>query len=206
MNTRYDLILSAVSHQVVLGIFDGKSAKLLNSCTWATDQNTSLSQTLEANLKKLLLEGSLSTSQIQRLLLISGPGAFTGLRVGAAFFQGFAQALKIPLIGIPTFELFQKSFWIPLRQQLCLGLNLEECLSRKLEFLHIQSPTDYTVSTPVSSGDFILGCKDSNPLWPSIENLEFAYKNFISGQATFSQPLKIDYGSEPKLTHPSSRS
>lgn len=42
--------------------------------------------------------------ELTLLAVSTGPGSFTGLRVGIAFARALAQFLKIPLIGVPTFE------------------------------------------------------------------------------------------------------
>jgi tRNA threonylcarbamoyl adenosine modification protein YeaZ len=43
-------------------------------------------------------------TDLTTLAVSTGPGSFTGLRVGIAFARALAQALDLPLLGIPTFE------------------------------------------------------------------------------------------------------
>lgn len=47
---------------------------------------------------------SLAFSDLQRLAVTTGPGTFTGQRIGLAFARGLRVALKIPLTGITTLE------------------------------------------------------------------------------------------------------
>lgn len=52
-----------------------------------------------------LLEKCVWTKEDLTFLSVStGPGSFTGLRVGISFARAMAQGLNIPLIGVPTFE------------------------------------------------------------------------------------------------------
>src|SRR5580698_7057611 len=41
---------------------------------------------------------------LTRLAVTTGPGTFTGQRVGLAFMRGLRLALQIPLIGVTTLE------------------------------------------------------------------------------------------------------
>jgi tRNA threonylcarbamoyladenosine biosynthesis protein TsaB len=43
-------------------------------------------------------------ARLTRLAVTTGPGTFTGQRVGLAFMRGLRLALKIPLIGVTTLE------------------------------------------------------------------------------------------------------
>jgi len=43
-------------------------------------------------------------AQLTRLAVTTGPGTFTGQRVGLAFMRGLRLALQIPLIGVTTLE------------------------------------------------------------------------------------------------------
>lgn len=49
-------------------------------------------------------ESGLVFSALDRLAVTTGPGTFTGQRVGLAFMRGLRVALKRPLIGITTLE------------------------------------------------------------------------------------------------------
>ena len=52
----------------------------------------------------LLSEAGLSLDQVDRFAVVTGPGSFTGIRVGVAFARGLALATKRPCLGITTLE------------------------------------------------------------------------------------------------------
>jgi tRNA threonylcarbamoyl adenosine modification protein YeaZ len=43
-------------------------------------------------------------ADIERIVVSTGPGSFTGIRVGVSAARGFALALKIPAVGVTTLE------------------------------------------------------------------------------------------------------
>jgi tRNA threonylcarbamoyladenosine biosynthesis protein TsaB len=47
---------------------------------------------------------SISQSELKAVAVSSGPGSFTGLRIGMSAAKGIAQSLSIPIIPVPTFE------------------------------------------------------------------------------------------------------
>ncbi|MGY9104985.1 MAG: tRNA (adenosine(37)-N6)-threonylcarbamoyltransferase complex dimerization subunit type 1 TsaB [Alphaproteobacteria bacterium] len=52
----------------------------------------------------VMRESGISFSDLERLAVTTGPGTFTGQRVGLAFARAMALALKIPAIGVTTLE------------------------------------------------------------------------------------------------------
>ena len=57
------------------------------------------------NLVKTTLEvANLKFSDLEQLLVGSGPGSFTGLRIGFSFLKGLGVSLEIPLKVFPTFH------------------------------------------------------------------------------------------------------
>jgi len=48
-------------------------------------------------------------SDLVAIAVASGPGSFTGLRIGMAFAKGLALALHIPLVGVRTFEILARA-------------------------------------------------------------------------------------------------
>lgn len=51
---------------------------------------------------RLLADHGLRLSQLEGVVVATGPGSFTGTRAGISVGQGLAEALSIPLIGVPT--------------------------------------------------------------------------------------------------------
>src|SRR3569623_2943665 len=52
----------------------------------------------------LMQRAGVTFPELERLAVTTGPGTFTGQRVGLAFMRGLRVALKVPLNGITTLE------------------------------------------------------------------------------------------------------
>ncbi|MBI1212489.1 MAG: tRNA (adenosine(37)-N6)-threonylcarbamoyltransferase complex dimerization subunit type 1 TsaB [Alphaproteobacteria bacterium] len=52
----------------------------------------------------MIAGAGLKPGALRRIAVTTGPGAFTGVRVGLAFAKGMALALKVPLLGFTTLE------------------------------------------------------------------------------------------------------
>jgi tRNA threonylcarbamoyladenosine biosynthesis protein TsaB len=52
----------------------------------------------------LLSNAKVDTKEIKAIMVATGPGSFTGLRVGLSEAKGMAQGLQIPLIGVSSLE------------------------------------------------------------------------------------------------------
>ncbi len=52
----------------------------------------------------MLSTSKVDTKEIKAIIVATGPGSFTGLRVGLSEAKGMAQGLQIPLIGVSSLE------------------------------------------------------------------------------------------------------
>ena len=57
---------------------------------------------LQPAIKELMQETGFALTDLQAIAVTSGPGSYTGLRVGFASAKGLCYALNLPLIAIPT--------------------------------------------------------------------------------------------------------
>lgn len=53
---------------------------------------------------------SLSSNSIEKIVIITGPGSLTGLRIGSSFAQGIALAKNIQVLGISVWDLLLTEF------------------------------------------------------------------------------------------------
>lgn len=97
-----DLILSleTATRGGSLALMHGGS--LLASSTGIADESHSIS--LLSRIESLLKDASISLRDIDCFATASGPGSFTGLRIGLATMKAFAAVFNRPCIGIPTLE------------------------------------------------------------------------------------------------------
>lgn len=61
-------------------------------------------ENLHVFIEQLLKETSLQTKDLSAISISSGPGSYTGLRIGFSAAKGLAYALNIPLITIDTLQ------------------------------------------------------------------------------------------------------
>ena len=67
-------------------------------------ERTSRAVTLLEDLDALVRQAGARTGDLQGLAVGTGPGSFTGLRVGLATARGLALALGLPVAGVSTLE------------------------------------------------------------------------------------------------------
>lgn len=72
--------------------------------TSAGDPELSHSNTLLRDISVCLNQARVSVKDVQLFAAASGPGSFTGLRIGIATIKGFAATLSRPCVGIPTLQ------------------------------------------------------------------------------------------------------
>lgn len=62
------------------------------------------SQTLLPMIDEICRMTEFDMNTLDAIAISGGPGSFTGLRIGSATAKGFAEALELPIINVPTLE------------------------------------------------------------------------------------------------------
>jgi tRNA threonylcarbamoyl adenosine modification protein YeaZ len=93
------LLIDTATTQAVIALGTA-GGSLVEQRTWVAGYRHG--EELLARIDGLLTDRSLTTADIGALVVGTGPGAFTGLRVGIATAKGLAHALSVPIIGVPT--------------------------------------------------------------------------------------------------------
>jgi tRNA threonylcarbamoyl adenosine modification protein YeaZ len=84
---------------VATGSLDGEVDGIT---TWAAGYRHG--ETLLATIGRFLGEQNIRRSRLAGIVVGTGPGAFTGLRVGIATAKGLAHGLRLPIVGVSTAE------------------------------------------------------------------------------------------------------
>jgi tRNA threonylcarbamoyladenosine biosynthesis protein TsaB len=75
---------------------------ILASCFEIMDRGHA--ERLAPMVRDVMAEADMEFASLSRLAVTTGPGTFTGQRVGIAFMRGLRIALKKPLVGVTTLE------------------------------------------------------------------------------------------------------
>lgn len=88
-------MIKAAGPDAELYLYDGQ--KQLDSHSWKADRV--LAQTILSCIDDLLKRNSTSLKEIKALAVFSGPGSFTGLRIGHSVANSLAYALDLPIVA-----------------------------------------------------------------------------------------------------------
>jgi len=80
-----------------------REGNLLAEVTWRCRRNHTVE--LLPTIDRCLAHMNVAKSDLSAIFVCIGPGMYTGLRVGVTIAKGLAQALRIPLVGVPRLEL-----------------------------------------------------------------------------------------------------
>ncbi len=73
---------------------------------YETTETRNQGNLLLQHVKKGLEVAGLKYADIDLLAVVTGPGSFTGIRIGLATLRGIAMAADLPVIGVTSFEIF----------------------------------------------------------------------------------------------------
>lgn len=79
-----------------------KSASILAECF--TNAGINHSETLLPTIETVLSVGGVEIGEVDLFALTTGPGSFTGLRIGASTVKGLALATGKPVVGVSTMD------------------------------------------------------------------------------------------------------
>ncbi len=96
------MVLSLETATLGGAVFLGRGAEQL--AERQGDQSVSRSANLLTDIDDCLKEAGVLLQDVDIFACASGPGSFTGLRIGIATLKALAASLKKPCVGVPTLE------------------------------------------------------------------------------------------------------
>jgi tRNA threonylcarbamoyladenosine biosynthesis protein TsaB len=93
------LLIDTATTQAVIAL-GGPDGTLIEQRRWTAGYRHG--EELLARIDGLLRDRSVALADLGGLAVGTGPGAFTGLRVGIATAKGLAHALRLPIVGVAT--------------------------------------------------------------------------------------------------------
>lgn len=95
------LAIDCASSNMKLGLQFGGD-RLVKSSTEAKQSHSAL---IINKIQSLMESSACNIKEINAIVVCTGPGSFTGLRIGIACAKGMAVALGIPVVGVNLFEI-----------------------------------------------------------------------------------------------------
>jgi tRNA threonylcarbamoyl adenosine modification protein YeaZ len=99
------LFVDTSYHDLVISLFSLKKEIYHISIS----NNNDLSTNLLKEVEKAFQECGISTTHVEKVFIVTGPGSFTGLRIGLAFAKTFAWSIDTGIIEISELELLASS-------------------------------------------------------------------------------------------------
>jgi len=99
-----------------IALFDGWM--ILYEKVWKTTRRHTVE--LSPAIEKALLDAAIERKDLKGVAVALGPGSFTSLRIGLAVAKGFSLSLHIPLIGVPSLDIFARGIPAQEKDLICL--------------------------------------------------------------------------------------
>lgn len=136
------------------------------------------SRQLAPFVEYLLQTTGTAGKDLSAIVLSAGPGSFTGLRIGYSVAKGLAHALQIPIVEVPTLDLwaYQAGMQsLPVLPVIDAHRGEIFCAIYHWEEDELKRSGEYALITPPDLADFLSGAAlltgvDATSLYPSLES------------------------------------
>jgi tRNA threonylcarbamoyladenosine biosynthesis protein TsaB len=99
------LAIDTSTRNVGIALYDG--IQVLSEMVWASHDYHTVE--LAPAINEILSRAGFTVKDLKLCAVATGPGSFTGLRIGMAVAKGLALSGHLPLIGIPTLDIVAES-------------------------------------------------------------------------------------------------
>jgi len=96
------LAVDTATQMASLALYDQARGWVLGEESWFSANNHTVE--LMPRLVRLLEQQRITPADLTGLVVSTGPGSFTGLRIAVSMVKGLALARGLPLVGIPTLD------------------------------------------------------------------------------------------------------
>jgi tRNA threonylcarbamoyladenosine biosynthesis protein TsaB len=97
------LILAIDTATRVIGLALHNGDQVLAECMWLAGRKHTIN--LAPELAMMLRRNEIGMTDVTAVAVASGPGSYTGLRIGMALAKGLSLAHNLPLAGVPTLDI-----------------------------------------------------------------------------------------------------
>lgn len=147
-------ILAIDTSSTVCRVGLANNGELIRQCSG--DESRRAAQEVLPLIQQLLQAEKLELGDLDVLAVNTGPGSFTGLRIGIGVVQALAYTLKLPIVSIPSMALLA---WAGMKQQ-----GLSECLifeqAREPEVYFAHYVVDRHRGAQLQGNEQIAACAD----------------------------------------------
>ena len=98
------------SGSVALGRIPGRDVEVLGQIELA---GRTYSATIVSAVAELLKSAGAALDDLNAIIVVNGPGSFTGVRVGVSAAKGFAEGRNIPVVALSRLEVLARKSGVP---------------------------------------------------------------------------------------------
>ena len=96
----YSLLID--THSSSLNIILYKNHSVFNEIS---ENSNNQSKIVIGRIDKLLKDSNISLDELNEIIVVNGPGSFTGVRIGVTIAKTFSYALNIPIYSVSSLEI-----------------------------------------------------------------------------------------------------
>ncbi len=173
------LFIDTVTEWMVVGLFFIKNSNI----TQMNIKKEKVPREGGIKLSKYVRE-ILSSTKINRpdaIIVVSGPGSFTGIRIGVSFARALSQGYRIPCLGINSIELYSHYYFTKFNSK--SSVFLDGRMKKVYGGAYSESGFENCVDLPFEEAKKVVGIENAKVI------TDFTTKDFLHIDQDFPEPI-----------------